>query len=258
MLNVMKLFDLSGKVAIVTGGNSGIGFGIARGLTEAGATVVIAARNLGRSLEAVKALEANGGTALAVACDVSDKASIQKMVDTVVTRFSRIDILVNNAGITVRKRPEDLSFEEWRSVLETNLDSAFLCCNACYPIMKLSGGKIINNGSMLALFGSAWGVAYAASKGGVVQLTKSLAVAWALDNIQVNCILPGYVDTPLTVEARAEIEGLSEKVLARTPVKRWGLPEDFAGIAVFLASAASDFVTGTAIPVDGGFSANML
>ncbi len=257
MPNTTKLFDLSGKVAIVTGGNSGIGLGIAKGLSEAGATVVIAARNLNKSLEVVKSLESTGGTALAVSCDVDDQVSIQNMVDTVAARFSRIDVLVNNAGTTVRKRPEDLSFDEWRKVLATNLDSAFLCCNACYPIMKKTGGKIINNGSMLALFGSAWGVAYAASKGGVVQLTKSLAVAWALDNIQVNCILPGYIDTPLTVDARAEIEGLSEKVLARTPVKRWGTPEDFAGVAVFLASAASDFVTGTAIPVDGGFSANI-
>jgi 2-dehydro-3-deoxy-D-gluconate 5-dehydrogenase len=255
----MRLFDLTGKVAIVTGGNSGIGLGVARGLSEAGATVAIAARNESKSVTVVKELETSGAKAFAVECDVTHQSSIQSMVQTVVERCGRIDILVNNAGTTVRKRPEDLSFEEWKSVLSTNLDSAFLCSTACYPMMKQGGsGKILNNGSMLSLFGSPWSSAYAASKGGLVQLTKSLATAWAEDNIQVNCFLPGWIDTPLTVEARQQVDGLNEKVLARTPAKRWGHIDDFRGIAVFLASAASDFITGTVIPVDGGFSVNAL
>lgn len=255
----MKLFDLSGKVAIVTGGNSGIGLGMARGLAAAGATVVIAARNQAKSLEVVQALEAQDGTALAVPCDVTDAGAIQTMVQTALEHYGRIDILVNNAGTTVRKRPEALTFEEWRLVVDTNLDSAFRCSTACYPAMKQAGGgKIMNNGSMLSLFGSPWASAYAASKGGIVQLTKSLAVAWAGDNIQVNCFLPGWIDTPLTTGARQEVEGLHEKVLARTPVKRWGHIDDFQGIAVFLASPASDFITGAVIPVDGGFSVNVL
>lgn len=254
----MTLFDLSNKVAIITGGNSGIGRGIARGLALAGATVVIAARNQEKSLEAAHELEASGAKAFALGCDVSDAASIQSMVQTVAECYGRIDILVNNAGTTVRKRPEDLSFIEWRKVLDTNLDSTFLCSTACYPVMKQGGGKILNNGSMLSLFGSPWGAAYAASKGGIVQLTKSLATAWAADNIQVNCILPGWIDTPLTLGARQQVEGLNEKVLARTPAGRWGQPDDFQGIAVFLASAASDFVTGAVIPVDGGFSVNVV
>lgn len=255
----MTHFDLSNKVAIVTGGNSGIGLGIARGLALAGATVAIAARNQDKSLEAVRELEALGGRAFALSCDVLEPASIQGMVQTVVERFGHIDILVNNAGTTVRKRPEDLSFAEWRRVLDINLNSSFLCSTACYPIMKQGGaGKILNNGSMLSLFGSPWGAAYAASKGGVVQLTKSLATAWAADNIQVNCILPGWIDTPLTAGARQQVEGLNEKVLARTPAGRWGQPDDFQGIAVFLASSASDFITGAAIPVDGGFSVSVL
>jgi 2-dehydro-3-deoxy-D-gluconate 5-dehydrogenase len=161
----MKLFDLTGKVAIVTGGNSGIGLGIAKGLSLAGAMVVIAARNEEKSLQTVQQLEASGGKAFAVPCDVTDEASVQAMVQTVAQRFEHIDILVNNAGTTVRKRPEDLSLEEWRRVIDTNLASAFLCSQACFPLMRQHGGKILNNGSMLSLFGSPWGSAYAASKG---------------------------------------------------------------------------------------------
>jgi 2-dehydro-3-deoxy-D-gluconate 5-dehydrogenase len=255
----MELFNLSGKVAIVTGGNSGIGLGIARGLAEAGATGVIAARNEAKSSDAVKDLESHGGSAYAVKCDVTDDDTIQAMVQTVLDRSGRIDILVNNAGTTVRKRPEELSFEEWRMVLDTNLDSAFRCSNACYPAMKRAGGgKILNNGSMLSLFGSPWGSAYAASKGGIVQYTRALATAWAEDNIQVNSFLPGWIDTPLTVQTRKQLEGLHEKVLARTPANRWGHIDDFKGLAVFLSSAASDFITGTAIPIDGGFSVSVL
>ena len=255
----MNLFDLSNKVAIVTGGNSGIGLGMARGLAEAGATVAVAARNEEKSQAAAKELEQLGSTAFAVPCDVADGDQIQAMVQTVLDRCGRIDILVNNAGTTVRKRPEALTYEEWRYVMDTNLDSVFRCSTACYPAMKQAGGgKILNNGSMLSIFGSPWGAPYAASKGGMVQLTKSLATAWAEDNIQVNCFLPGWIDTPLTVNARQQIEGLHDKVLARTPANRWGHIDDFRGLAIFLSSPASDFITGTAIPVDGGFSVSVL
>jgi 2-dehydro-3-deoxy-D-gluconate 5-dehydrogenase len=255
----MNLFDLSGKVAIVTGGNSGIGLGMAQGLAQAGATIVVAARNEEKSERAVETIKQSGGSAFAVACDVSKQDSVQDMVDNVLNTYGHIHILVNNAGTNIRKRPEDLSFEDWRKVLDTNLDSAFLCSQACYPTMKKAGGgKILNNGSMLSLFGSPWGSAYAASKGGIVQLTKALATAWAQDNIQVNCFLPGWIDTPMTIDARNQVEGLNERVLARTPAKRWGTIDDFRGIAVFLASSASDFITGAAIPIDGGFSASVL
>ena len=166
-----------------------------------------------------------------------------------------IDILVNNAGMNIRKRPEDLQPDEWQQVLNTNLTSAYLCSRACYPLLKRAGGgKILNNGSMLSIFGTPWGPAYAASKGGMVQLTKSLATAWAPNNIQVNCFLPGWINTELTINARREVEGLHERVLARTPAGRWGDIEDFEGLAIFLASPASNFITGVAIPVDGGFS----
>jgi len=255
----MSLFDLTGQVAIVTGGNSGIGLGMVRGLADAGATVAIAARNQERSQQVVAKLEAEDKSALAITCDVTDQSAVANMVQTVDSRFGRVDILVNNAGTSVRKRPEDLSYDEWRHVLDTNMDSAFHCSQAVYPLMKRGGrGKVLNNGSMLSLFGSPWGAAYAASKGAMVQFTKSLATAWAEDNIQVNCFLPGWIDTPLTVTARQQVAGLEEKVTTRTPAGRWGSPEDFAGIAVFLASPASDFVTGTAIAVDGGFSVSVV
>lgn len=252
----MELFDLTDKVAIVTGGNGGIGLGMARGLAEAGAAVAVVGRDESKSERAVAELREQGGRAVAVQADVSDAAAVAAMVDDVRGRLGRIDILVNNAGTNIRKLPQDLSESEWHRVLDTNLTSAFLCSKACYPAMKAAGGgKILNNGSMLSLFGAPWAPAYAASKGGMVQLTKALATAWAADNIQVNCFLPGWIDTDLTRRARREIDGLHERVLARTPAGRWGVIDDFRGIAVFLASPASDFVTGTAIPVDGAYSA---
>jgi 2-deoxy-D-gluconate 3-dehydrogenase len=250
------VFDLSGKVAVVTGGNRGIGLGMAHGLTRAGARVVIAARDVERSRAAVEELHDFGSPALSLTVDVTDERSVDTLVTDTITRCGRLDVLVNNAGTTIRKPAHELSLEEWHHVVDTNLTSAFLCARAAYPHMqRAGGGKIINVGSMLALFGASFAPAYGASKGGVVQLTKSLAVAWAADNIQVNAILPGWIDTELTREGRLEIPGLHERVLARTPAARWGDPNDFAGIAVFLASSASDFVTGAAIPVDGGYAA---
>jgi 2-dehydro-3-deoxy-D-gluconate 5-dehydrogenase len=177
------------------------------------------------------------------------------MIARVSRDLGRIDVLVNNAGINIRKPPHALELDEWSSVIDTNLTSAFLCSKAVHPILKAEGGgKIINIGSMMSIFGAGFAPAYAASKGGIVQFTRACACAWAADNIQANAILPGWIDTDLTRRARKEIDGLHEKVLARTPAARWGAIDDFAGIAVFLSSPASDFVTGTAIPVDGGFS----
>jgi 2-deoxy-D-gluconate 3-dehydrogenase len=251
----MKLFDLEGRVAIVTGGNGGIGLGMARGLAQAGAAVMIAGRNAAKSAAAVKELEALGAKAASIAVDVTDAAACKAMVEATVKRFGRLDILVNNAGINIRKQPEEYSIEEWNTVLATNLTSAFASSQAAFHAMKQGGGgKIINIGSMMSIFGASFTSAYAASKGGIVQMTKALATAWAKDNIQVNAILPGWIDTDLTRRARQQVEGLHDKVLARTPAGRWGTPGDHAGIAIFLASKASDFVTGTAIPVDGGFS----
>jgi 2-deoxy-D-gluconate 3-dehydrogenase len=250
----MNPFDLAGRVALVTGGNGGIGLGMARGLAAAGAAVMVAGRNDEKNRAAMAEL-GRLGRAAAVAVDVTDEASCRAMVAATVREFGRLDILVNNAGTNIRKAPQDYALAEWDTVISTNLTSAFVCSHAAYPEMKRAGGgKIINTGSMMSIFGASFAAPYAASKGGIVQLTKALATAWAADNIQVNAVLPGWIDTDLTRAARREVPGLHERVLARTPAARWGTPEDHAGIAVFLASAASDFITGTAIPVDGGFS----
>src|ERR1700726_4323855 len=250
-----QLFDLSGKVAIVTGGNGGIGLGMARGLAEAGADIAVVGRNEAKSNAAAAELKQCGIRAISVTADVTDKTAVADMVGRTVRELGRIDILVNNAGINIRKPPHALDLDEWDSVIRTNLTSAFLCSQAVHPAMKAAGGgKIINIGSMMSIFGASFAPAYAVSKGGIVQFTRSCAVAWAADNIQANAVLPGWIDTDLTRRAREQIDGLHDKVLARTPAARWGVIDDFAGIAVFLASSASDFVTGTAIPIDGGFS----
>jgi 2-dehydro-3-deoxy-D-gluconate 5-dehydrogenase len=249
------MFDLTGKVALVTGGNGGIGLGMATGLAQAGATVVLAGRNAQKSAQAAASLRVAGHLCDAIEADVSDEQQVAGMFQQLMLRHGRLDILVNNAGGTVRKPPHDLTLDEWRTVMDTNLTSTFLCCRAAHALMKEGGaGKIINIGSMLSIFGAPYAAVYGASKGGVVQFTRSIATAWAADNIQANAVLPGWIDTDLTRGAREQVPGLHERVLARTPAGRWGVPPDLAGIAVFLASSASDFVTGTAIPVDGGYS----
>jgi 2-dehydro-3-deoxy-D-gluconate 5-dehydrogenase len=247
----MNLFDLKGKTALVTGGNGGIGLGMAKGLAAAGARVAIAGRDKSKNTEALKDLPQG----VAVEADLRDEKTCRAMVEEAAKRLGRLDLLVNNAGTNIRKAPEEYSIEEWKLVLDTNLTSAFVASQAAYPHMKRAGGgKIVNIGSMMSIFGASFVAPYGASKGGIVQLTRALACAWAKDNIQVNAVLPGWIDTALTRRARADIKGLHERVLARTPAGRWGEPGDLSGIAVFLCSKASDFVTGTAIPVDGGYS----
>ena len=253
----MDLFDLTGRVAVVTGGNGGIGLGIARGLAEAGARVAIVGRNEAKSRAAVASLaDLPGAELMTVAADLGAPEAASAVVDAVVEQWGRLDVLINNAGINVRKPPQDLTPAEWRLVLDTNLTGPFLLCQAAYPhLLAVGGGKIVNIASINAVFGSPYGVAYSSSKGGLVQLTKSLALAWAKDNIQVNAILPGWFDTEMTEAARAQVPGLNERVLARVPVGRWAEPRDIAGTAVWLAGRGSDFVTGTCVNVDGGFSA---
>jgi 2-deoxy-D-gluconate 3-dehydrogenase len=247
--------ELKGRVAVVTGGNGGIGLGMARGLAAAGAAIVVSGRNAEKSRRAADELGRLGAAAVAIEADVADEAAVNALVQGTVDRFGRLDILVNNAGMNIRKPVHELTLAEWRRVIDTNLTSAFLASRAAYPIMKKhGGGKIINIGSMMSIFGASFAPAYAASKGGIVQLTKAMASGWARDNIQVNAVLPGWIDTELTTNARREVPGLHERVLARTPADRWGVPDDLSGIAVFLGGPASDFVTGTAIPVDGGYS----
>lgn len=254
----MKLFDLTGKVALVTGGNGGIGLGMAQGMASCGASIAISGRNTEKAQTALEALRPFGVKTAFIAADVTKKADCVRLVAETEAQFGRLDILVNNAGTAIRKMPQDYTEEEWHTVLDTNLTSAFLLSQAAYHAMKRSGGgKIINIGSMMSLFGAPYATPYGSSKGGIVQMTRSMATAWAGENIQVNAVLPGWIDTELTQRARQQVAGLHERVENRTPTGRWGTPADMAGVAAFLASPASDFVTGTAIPVDGGYSVGM-
>jgi 2-deoxy-D-gluconate 3-dehydrogenase len=253
------LFSLKGKVAIVTGGNGGIGLGIARGFAGVGGEVAIAARNKTKTAKAAEETKKEFGVrVLEVEADLRQENQIAAMAKKVMDALGRIDVLVNNAGMNIRKMPQDLSAADYDEVLSTNLRAAFLCSKAVYPSMKkVGGGKIINIGSMTSIFGGAKLLPYGTSKGGIVAMTRSLAAAWAQDNIQVNAILPGWIDTEMTQRARIELEGLNERVLARTPVGRWGRTEDLQGTAIYLATAASNFITGVALPVDGGYSISL-
>ena len=254
----MNLFDLSGKVALVTGGNGGIGLGMAEGMASCGASIVIAGRNAEKAAAALGTLHVYGVPGIFIAADVTKKTDCVALIAQAEAQFGRVDILVNNTGTSIRKMPQDFTEDEWHQVLDTNLTSAFLCSQAAYHAMvRAGGGKMINIGSMMSLFGAPYATPYAASKGGIVQMTRALATAWAKDNIQVNAVLPGWIDTDLTKRARQQVQGLHESVARRTPQARWGVPHDMAGVAAFLASSASDFISGTAIPVDGGFSIAM-
>jgi 2-deoxy-D-gluconate 3-dehydrogenase len=246
----MNPFDLKGKTALVTGGNGGIGLGMAQGLAQAGAKIAIAGRDKAKNAQAANSLDA-----IALEADLKDEKACRALVDEAARRLGRLDILINNAGMNVRKQPQEFTLDEWKLVMDTNLTSAFVASQTAYAHMKKAGGgKIVNIGSMMSIFGASFTTAYAASKGGIVQMTRAMATAWARDNIQMNAVLPGWIDTALTRGAREQVKGLHESVLRRTPSGRWGEPKDLSGIAVFLCSPASDFVTGTAIPVDGGYS----
>ncbi|MYA19963.1 MAG: glucose 1-dehydrogenase [Chloroflexi bacterium] len=251
-----QLFDLEGRVAIVTGGNGGLGLAMATGLAAAGANIVVAARNPDKTAEALAQIEAEGAQALGIAVDVTEESDIDGMVTQTLDAFGRVDVLVNNAGVTVRKEPEDLSADEWDHVLDVNLRAAFLASRAVYPSMKdHGGGKLIHIGSMFSIFGGGGsGAPYSSSKGGIVQLARSLAVAWAADNIQSNAILPGWFLTELTAPIATTQPERYDLINSRIPTGRWGEPEELHGTVVFLASAASDYVTGAVIAVDGGYS----
>ena len=251
-----NLFDLTGRVALITGGNGGLGLGMALGLAHAGADIAIAARNPAKNAAAVAAIEATGRRAIAIPTDVTSASDLDDMAARAVARFGHIDILVNNAGATVRKPPQDITAAEWDNVLDVNLRAAFLSCRAVYPHFQAQGGgKIISIGSMFSIFGGGGsGVPYSSSKGGIVQLAKSFAVAWAADNIQSNAILPGWFMTELTAAIPETQPERYDLINRRIPMGRWGDAGDLQGVAVFLASRASDYVTGAVITVDGGYS----
>lgn len=251
-----QLFDLSGRIAIVTGGSIGLGRQIAGGLAEMGANVVLCARKEARCQQAAKELQQLGVKAIAFGCDVKDQASIKGMVDATLSEFGRIDILINNAGISWGAPAEEMRLEDWNKVIETNLTGSFLCAQSVGKIMMKQGrGKIINIASIAGLGGAPPelpAIGYHASKGGVISFTKDLACKWAIHNIQVNAIAPGWFPTHMSSRVLDHHEDL---FLSHIPMRRFGGENDLKGAAVFLASDASNYVTGHVLVVDGGQSA---
>ena len=247
------IFDLTGKRALVTGGTRGLGRGMAEGLAEAGAKVVI----LGSSAAVFKTAEelrAKGLDVSALRGDLSDRDNIPALFDQVLELLGGgIDILLNDAGVQRRNRCEEFTLKDWDLVLGVNLDAVFVLCQLAGRKMLAQGsGKIINIASMLSFFGGFTVPAYAASKGAVAQLTKALSNEWAGKNIQVNAIAPGYMSTEMNT-ALINDNGRNTEILGRIPAGRWGTPEDMKGLAVFLASAASNYISGAVIPIDGGY-----
>jgi 2-deoxy-D-gluconate 3-dehydrogenase len=253
-MKMPALFDLTGRVAVVTGGNGGIGRGIALGLAEAGAAVAILGRNDEKNQRVLSELKVIGVPAIAVRLDVTNRDGLEPVLTQVEAELGGIDILVNNAGnVSLSGGVLNEKSEDWDNVIETQLNAVFLLSKlAARSMLKRKGGKIINIGSMYSFFGSGLIPSYSAAKGGVIQLTKSMAIELAPHNIQVNAIAPGWIETDMT--APVHTMPLNDEILARTPAGRWGQPEEVAGTAVYLASPASDFVTGETIRVDGGYA----
>ena len=250
------MFQLTGKVAIVTGASRGIGEAIAKGFAKAGADLVLVSRNKEALEKVAKEIRDLGRKAFSIGADIGVAEEIQRTVDTALESFPRIDILVNNAGISpVLKRAEELALNEWENILRVNLTGTFLFCQAVGKVMiQQGGGKIINMVSVGAIVGFPRQVGYCATQGGILQLTKVLALDWARFNIQVNAIGPSYLETELTKGMR-ESKVISENLLRRTPMGRFGKPEEVVGAAIYLASDASSYVTGQTLFVDGGWLA---
>jgi len=251
--SILDLFRLDGKVALITGAASGLGAAIATALAQAGATVAVHG-NRRAATETAAAIAANGGTAAAFQADLSSTTGAESLFTAVKAHFGRVDILINNAGTIHRDAAVDTSLESWQQVLQVNLTSVFQLSQlvARDLIVSNSPGKIVNIASLLSFQGGIRVPAYAASKGGVAQLTKALANEWAPKNIQVNAIAPGYFATTNTEALQAD-ETRNRQILERIPAARWGQPQDLAGAALYLASPASNYVTGTVLTVDGGW-----
>jgi len=249
----MDIFDLSGKVAIVTGGNQGIGLAISRGLAQAGAEVIIANRRAEEGAKAAEALKKEGLKATSIPTDVRDESSIAAMVTKVMANYGKIDILVNNAGVIVRKPAEELTREDWDYIMDINLKGVFFCCQiAGREMIKRKKGKIINISSDASQRATPERSVYATSKAGVSHLTRGLAVEWAKYNINVNAIGPGPTITPLNEKYFGENPEKLQQTIESIPLGRMGDTSDYMGAAVFLASEASNFVTGQTLLVEGG------
>ena len=250
----LERFSLKEKVAIVTGAGTGIGKGIATAMAESGARIVLAGRTRSRLEETARDIGDSGGEALVVEADVADRDGREALVTTALDTWQQIDILVNNAGVNVRTPPEDYREEDWDRVVDTNLKGTFFLTQlVARHMIERKYGKIIHISSLSAITGIPLIPAYTAAKGGLASMTYQLAIDWARYNINVNSICPGYIRTPLTRPVEESERGTY--ILNRVPAGRWGEPEDIAGTAVFLASPASDFLTGQLIVVDGGWMA---
>ena len=256
VVHVNQLFDLTGRVAIVSGGSMGLGLQMAEGLAEMGANLVLCARKKERCEGAAEALRRQGVQTLALACDVKDKAAIHRVVDETLAKFGRIDILLNNAGVSWGASVEEMTLEQWDKVISTNLTGTFLFCQAVSKSMAAQGaGKIINIASVAGMGGASsdlQAIGYHASKGGVIAFTRDLACKWAPRNIQVNAIAPGWFPTHMS---SGVIQQRKDSLLAKIPLGRFGGDHDLKGAAVFLASDASAYVTGHVLVVDGGQTA---
>jgi NAD(P)-dependent dehydrogenase (short-subunit alcohol dehydrogenase family) len=250
------MFKLNGRVALVTGGNRGLGFVMAQALAEAGADVVVTSRQQEKAEQSASILaETTGRRALGLPVDVTSTPQVEHMMQTVVNTFGRLDILVNNAGINIRKPAEDFDDESWRLIQETNLTAPFICARTAARYMKEQRyGRIINLASMMGMVGLAERSAYCASKGGVIQLTKVLALEWAKYNIMVNALCPGPFATELNTVVMNNPEA-NQFFLDHIPLKRWGQPDELKGVIIFLASDAASFMTGSALTFDGGWTA---
>ena len=247
--------DLSGKVALVTGGSKGIGYGMAQALAQFGANIIIVSRNLAEGEKAAQDMRDLGRKALAISCDVTSATAVDTMVEKSVEAFGKIDILVNNAGMNIRKQVVDIAEEDWDKVLNTNLKGVFLVAQRVgKEMIKQQGGKIINIASVMGVIGMPMLGSYCASKGGIVQLTKVMALEWAQYNINVNCLAPAYIRTPMT-EGWLTDQARLQVILGSTPLNRIGTLEEVAGPTVFLASDWSNYVTGHTLLVDGGWAA---
>jgi 2-dehydro-3-deoxy-D-gluconate 5-dehydrogenase len=250
-------FDLAGRVALITGGNRGIGRGIALGFARAGAAVAIFGRNQAKNAEVLAELKAAGARAMALAVDVTDRTALEPAFRRVEAELGPVDILVNNAGIAnLSGGILQETAESWDVVIETQLNAVFLLSKlAAASMAARKRGKIINLGSMYSYFGAGPIPSYSAAKGAIVQLTKSMAIELAPHGVQVNAIAPGWIETDMTAAVRTEaLQAMNDEILLRTPAGRWGQSEEMAGPAIFLASSASDFVTGETIRVDGGYA----
>jgi NAD(P)-dependent dehydrogenase (short-subunit alcohol dehydrogenase family) len=250
---------LAGQTALITGGGTGMGRAIALSFSREGANVTVAGRRVEKLREVVSEIEKQGGQALAVSCDVTQSKDAERAVQESVARFGRLDVLVNNAGALHVSTVESIPEEDWDRLMLVNLKGPFLMSRAALPALrKAGGGSIINIGSILGLIGMKGRAAYASSKGGVTMLTKAMALDHAHENIRVNCICPSIVETELIRElfaSGAQGEAARRSRIAQIPLGRMGRPEDVADMAVFLASKESSWVTGVAIPLDGGLSA---